>query len=348
MKRYIAVFTVLIMLFSLTVQAEELYTPDEVRSILGSDAYEFVSGGGDILGAVIKVLSSAASKIYPVFFGLCGMLIPACLIRHLCGIGQGDDGVYGMASRLCCCITVFASVKESCFAVKTAMDAMATFMTGMIGVMCTGWGLAGNITLGSRFGASVALCIQCVSFLASYCVMPLTYSCFGLTLGQVLSDKLQISALIDGVKKAGCFLLGASTTLFSFSLGIKTIGASGTDSLLNRGVKFAASSLIPIVGASLAEATSTVVQSMKLIRTLSSAAGMLVILFISLSPIAVLCVNKFALSCGSGLAGMLRLDSEKRLIDGVNSLLTVLLAMLVCSAVVFIVCCGLFMGTDHA
>ncbi len=348
MKRYITVIFFLVAVLSLPVCADELYTPDEVRALLGTDAYEFVSGGGDILAAAVDVISGSLTKIYPVFLSLCGVLIISCLIKYIGGIGNCDSGAYGIASRLCCCIIVFSAVKSSCFAVKTAMDSMAAFMTGMIGVMCTGWGLVGNISLGSKFGASVALGVQCVSFLSSYCVMPMTYSCFGLSLGEVLSDKLQISALISSIKKLTVFLLGTATTLFSFSLGIKTVSAASADTLINRGVKFAAASFIPIVGASLAEATSTVVQSMKMIRTLSSVAAIVVILFTVLSPAAVLCINKLSLSCASGISGMLSLDSEKKLIDGINSLLTVLLAMLICSAVVFVVSCGLFMRTNYA
>ncbi len=350
MKRYSIVIFILLMLSPLPICAAEaeLYTPEQVRELLGTDAYTFISGNGDILTAVTRCMGKALSEIYPIFFSLCGMLALAALIKSIGGVWQDDDGVYGMAGRLSCCLIIFASVKGSCLAVKGALDTMAVFMSSMIGVMCVGWGMSGNIVGGGRFGASVALAVQCVSFISSYCVMPMTYSCFGLTLGSSLSAKAGLESLISGFKKLGVTVLGGATALFSFSLAIRTVGMSGAENAVNNSIKFAAASFIPIVGSALAEATGAVVESMRMIRTFSSVAAMAVILLTALPPIAVLCADKLALSCASGVAGMLSLDAEKKLIDGINSLLTVLIAVTVCSAVVFTVCCALFMKTNYA
>ncbi len=337
-------------LFAVTVHGAdgEFYTPDEVRSLLGADAYSFVNNGGDLLSVIFKTVLSSVSRSYPMFLSLFGALVLASLIKSIGGIWSENGTVYSLAARLCCCIIIFSSVQSSCNAVKTAMDSMAGFMTGMIGIMCIGWGAVGNIVGGGRFGGAVALCVQAVSFVSSYCVLPLTYSCFALSLGNCLSEKAPLSELINSIKKFACTLLGAATLLFSFSLSVISAGSAGADTLAKRGVKFAAASFIPIVGSALAEATSTVMESMKLIRTMSSVAALAVILLIALPPIVVLCADKLALSCASGVAGMMSLDGEKKLIDGINSLLTVLLAATVCSAVVFTVCCALFMKTKYA
>ncbi len=326
----------------------EIYTPDEVRSLLGGDAIEFIKGGGELSDTVSHCLTEAASSAAPMFFGMLGTLVLSAVIRSLGEVWQDDGGVYGTVSRLCCCLLVAASVKNACFAVKTALDTMATFMTSMLGVMCVGWGNIGNITGGAKFASVTALAIQCVSFLSSYCVIPMTYSCFGLTLGAALWEKMNISSLISGIKNTACIFLTGSTVLFSFSLSLRAIGASGADTLVNRTVKFAAASVIPIIGSSLAEASGAVFESMKLIRTTSSLAALVVIFAIALPPLLMLCVDKLALGCASAAASLLSLDREQKLIDGINSLLTVLTAALICCFSLFVVCCGLFMKTRYA
>jgi len=72
-------------------------------------------------------------------------------------------------------------------------------------------------------------------------------------------------------------ILSFSMSIFAGILGISSFASASFDSLAARGVKFAISSSVPVVGGSLSEAMSSVAESAMLLKNATGLGGVLVL-----------------------------------------------------------------------
>ena len=112
-------------------------------------------------------------------------------------------------------------------------------------------------------------------------------------------------------------LLGLSMSLFAGILGISSFAAASFDSLAARGVKFAISASVPVVGGSISEAMSSVAGSAMLLKNAIGLGGV-VVLF---ATIAIPLLKLWALSLAFRLTAAFTAPiSERTLTDTVKKL----------------------------
>ena len=131
-------------------------------------------------------------------------------------------------------------------------------------------------------------------------------------------------------------------TLMSFVLSMQSGIASAADTFAAKTIKFALGSYLPIVGGTVADSFSMVSGSIGVIKQLSGAAGIVVIIIVLLPPLASLLVNRLALGVSGAMAGVLGCDREQTLLKETGSLCTLLLAITVAAAVMYIFALSLF------
>ena len=100
----------------------------------------------------------------------------------------------------------------------------------------------------------------------------------------------EFSALFQKIHRT---LLALSMTLFSGMLAISRFAALSFDSLAARGIKFAVSATVPVVGGSIAEAMSSVAGSATLLKNAVGIAGVLMIFAIFAVPLIKLAAISF-------------------------------------------------------
>ncbi len=352
--KYIIVIPLLIRLicfFPLRAYSSEEYrieTPNEVNELLGKSAEEYVSQGGDIFSVVTQAIKSAFPSLFTSVFSLVGMLAVGAVLNAICSLSDSSSRVYTLASRMCCALMIFDTIKSTCLCTKTAMDTMVTVMSSFLGIMCVSGVGSSQVVSASSHATVVLTVLHLISGLCSRAVMPAVYASFGLSLASALSDTPELYGFINAFKKLAVTLLSAGCGLFSFCLTLQSVALTSLEQAIGRGVRFAASAFIPIIGSSLSEATSYVIEGMKTIRSLSCASALLVLLLVLVVPLCMILCNKLSLGIASLCAGILTLDGERKLIDGINSLLTILLAALLSCFTVLVVSCATFMKFNYA
>ena len=129
---------------------------------------------------------------------------------------------------------------------------------------------------------------------------------------------------------------------FSCVLTFQSIVAKSADSVLFKGVKFALSSIIPVVGSAVGDAVTTVKGSISVIKSSVGTIGAIAVLLIFLFPFCTLWANKVAFELLSSVAGLLGLPREGKFLSEVSSVTGLMMAVISSSTVFFIVAMAIF------
>lgn len=242
-----------------------------------------------------------------------------------------------------CCAAAFSTgykaVSEMLDLGVRAMDAMKIFMAAAVPVL-------GGLTAGS---GGVSRCVLAsTSVIAATGIIEIFINvlipictCMIMLCGvNSLSEDFGFTELEKGLRKFVIWCIGIIMVIFTGLLGIFAVAAGGADNVLGKTAKFMAGSFIPIVGGVVSDTLDTVIACSRLVKSAVGAGGVIALLYITLVPTikiaAVLILYNLTTSLLSPIADRRIL----RLTDGFAAVLKIVLAAVVSSSLMFIVCAG--------
>ncbi len=310
----------------------------------GEEAKKIAMGGGtgfaDILKNVVgmlfselKMSISASAKI---------ILIALCL-GVLANFAPEEERIMNTAfyvSYSVIFIMIIGSFTNAVTVAEDAIRSMNIFVRAAVPVlgglvMASGGAAKAEVVSWSVIGASSAMSAL------SGIVLPAAV--FAAMLGGVnnLSGRFNLGKLSAAIKKAVMWSLGIVMTLFAAVLATKGFAAVNLDATLKRTIKYAASKFVPIVGGVLSETLESVLACTKLVKTAAGGAGIIAVLYICLAPViklvSVLIIYKITSlvitpMCDRRISGV---------VDEMSSALTIIIALVLASGLMFIVCTGM-------
>ena len=245
--------------------------------------------------------------------------------------------------HLCLMFTLLSGVgqalRESMPAVTATEDFMlllVPLLTGLMGfsgspAAALSWGGA-VLAFAEGAGAFFAKCIPAASALG-------TAACAAAN----LNAETDFSGAAKTVCKAVSSVMAFAAGLFSAVLTVKNVIAGAADSVGMKGAKFVVGQGVPIVGGAVAEALNTVAAGLALVRNTAAVFAVIVLFLILLAPVLRLLVWKCVFRLIGTAAGMLGRKRAAELTDSLNSLLSVILAVICFNSAVFIVALALVM-----
>ena len=198
------------------------------------------------------------------------------------------------------------------------------------------------VTSGQAFGsaaycASVIAAGQGVAQTAQKIIVPFLNMFLGISISGGLSPGINLNGFTSFISKAFKWILAFVMTVFTSVLGIKQVLAGSLDNVSGRTVRFALSSFVPVVGSALSEAYRTVSGSVSLLK---SGLGVFVVIAVGVTflPIIINCLLwSLSLKTGKAAAEVMGLNQSAVLLDGIGSVFSVLIAVLLSIAAVFII-----------
>ena len=155
-----------------------------------------------------------------------------------------------------------------------------------------------------------------------------------LALVHAVDANLRTGSLLTTLKKNYTTALSFLMMLLLAMLGAQTTLAARSDTLAMRSAKFAAGTLIPVVGGSVSELLRTVSASVGFLRGTVGICGILLLLLTLLPTLVELLLLRFTWQLAASLADVLGCDGEKKLLEEFASLLGFLVAAVcICSSV---------------
>lgn len=328
--------------------------PPEIRQQVGE--------AGDAQGAVEKynvsyflslIKSAFSDALLPGFKTLSvlmGMVILSSVFRMLSKtVKNGSlETVFSLCCLLCMALTLY-EVQKSVFAlVQSMLDMLSSTMLMMVPVMEAVYLTSGNVTGAAVSGTGINLMITFIQTLYANVLAPCVSVCFLLSITSAVSGNRGVSFMAGALRGIVTGALVLMMTLMTFVLSMQSGIASAADTFAAKTVKFALGSYLPIVGGTVADSFSMVSGSLGVIKQMAGVTGIVVIVIVVLAPLAGLLVNRVALGMTGAVAGVLGCDREQALFRETGSLCTLLLAITIAAAVMYIFALSLFCRTSLA
>ncbi len=253
---------------------------------------------------------------------------------------QSDGGVEEAA--MFAVITLTSGTALKCF--YTAMEcasgvieAMCTFITKIAPMIVMLLMSGGNAVAASAFHPVLSAAVYIITLVCQKCILPLITVSAVLSVVNNMSADLRVSNMIRLVNSTVKWILAAVFTMFTGISAIYGFSAPAMDAVGIKTIKFAAGSLVPVVGGFLSDSLETVIAGAKLAKNAVGTAGIIVLVITVAAPVAKLLAMMLIMKL---TAAAIEPFGDKR-VSGVlwdmSELVTVVLAMVLTVTVMFVV-----------
>lgn len=268
--------------------------------------------GGVILCAVSSMLESELSSVCEAGVGaVFSLLVFSRLGRIFVEVSEGLSALSGF-------FTAFVPIAVGTVA---ASGGVSTALVQHSGMNITLWLLS---TVGNPFFTSVVGFGLAASLLCGF------------------GDDGALS-IARGVKSFFVFCVGTVSAILGATLSLQTVIASAADGAAMRAARYAAAGFIPVVGAAVSGALSTLVSGLTYAKEVIGAGGIAVILITSLSPLLMLLLYRLAIFAASFFAEQCGRGAAARVINATRFSLDSMIALYTTSALVYIIEIVMFM-----
>lgn len=326
------------------------YIDEDTKDLLGGyDADEFIN---DLLSGTVdidmKSLGSKALKfLFRELFQNLGILIKITVLVIICALLKNlqasfmNEGAGQIAFYVC--YIVIVSILLVSFGIVMNMgiriiDTMVGFMYTVVPVLLALLISGGNITAGGILHPVMLMIVETAATIIRNAFVPLIFISTILAIVNNISEKIQLTRLVNLIKQIVSWSLGIILTIFIIAVTMQGSLGAVIDGATQKAAKFAISTFIPIVGKTLSDAADTVIGCTLLIKNAAGFAVMTGILLICIVPLLKI-IALVGLFKAAG--ALLEPISESRIINCINDVAGSMLHIFSLSAAVafmFIIC----------
>ncbi len=295
---------------------------------------------------LVSTLASAVGLRLGDAVGLLTMIlallfVAAILSRLRDGLGGGE--MLGFCLRLAiytALVTSTAGMVRTVQSYFSALDAVSSALLPAMGVL---YALGGNVGEAAASSEIMALFLAVCRYVSTAITPPVCAICMAFALMDALGTRLTLAPLAAQIKKWYTGLLSLVMFLLSLALTAKSVLAGRADSLTMRGVKYAVSNWIPVVGGALGGTLGYVAEGVGLMRSVCGVSGVVVLALTLLPTLVELLLFRAVLQLSATTASILGCDGEGRLLGEMASLHGYLAAAVAISGVMLTLMLALFL-----
>lgn len=279
---------------------------------------------------------------------LTGMSV--CLgIMLLCSLAEGfhvtleKRGISEAVGTMCICTAIIIPLCSTIERAVEVLNGISGFMVLLVPVMTGLMISTGKELTGTSYYTVMMTAGNAVSAVSAKLVSPLMNVFLALTVTSSLSVKMNLGSLCESVYKLAKWALTFVMGIFTAVLSLQTIMTSSMDNVSQKALRFAVSSLVPVVGGALGEALNTFNGSVELLKT---GAGVLVIIASGLiiMPVAAECIvwqfSMFVLASAGDIMG---LNTMTKIFRNVSKAVAMMTGLLFCVLAVLVISTGIIL-----
>lgn len=292
----------------------------------------------EVVNEIVKLAGeNSAGPLKAVISLTALILICSLLSSYKNSLSSELSSSLGIAAVLCATCTAalpaIQVIADMSAVVKTASAFMLAFVPVMVMIMSS----TGHAVSGASYYAMMIGAGEGVGQLSSKVIVPFLNMFLGVSVTASVCPETRLSGISSVISKAVKWILGFVMTVFTAVLSFKQLITASVDDVSTRAVRFTLNSFIPIVGSALSDAYKTVQGSVNLLK---SGLGIFVIISIAFVFLPIILNSLlwiFTLSAGKLFADTLGINQVKNLLEGVSTVLSTLLAIVLCIMSVYII-----------
>ena len=303
-----------------------------------------------IMGKILECIGLELGGALTLFGTLCALLTVNAVFMGASGAFLGRD--LGSAVRFCSSGAIFASVIYSQYShfqsIEMFFDSLGSLMRAMIPIGASLWAMGGNIASASSGGATLYVMLGVSEGLFRTTVTPVCSVMSVLNLCDAMSEEMKTGRMLGAIRKIYSFFLCTVMTVLLSCLAAQTALSASADGTAARAARLVSGSFIPILGGSVGETLRTVASGVGYLKSIFGIGGILMIFSLLLPVCISTLLFRVVFLVSGGIADMLGLASEARLLDGLGEVYGTMLAVITSVAVMFVLSLCIFMQSAVA
>ena len=324
--------------------------PDEASSFLEQNGLNpenpnWVNGltAQNVFSHIWSFLKSGAKKPIAASFAILGVIIVSAALGGM-EIGNASSSVALYATVLSVAATICVPVFSVITACVNAMQGCAVFMMAFIPVFAVIVASSGGAVTSVSMSALLLGAAQAVSFISNFVVIPLLGGFLSISIATSVSPILNRSGIADGIKKLAFWIMSLLTTVFIGILSIQTAVNASADTLATKTAKFIVGSSVPVAGAVLSEALTTVTASIGMLKASVGVYGIVACCVIFLPLLAELIIWKVMLVLNAVVSDLFSLPKISGLLRSVDTVISVIIGIILLTCAMFVISLSIVVG----
>ena len=301
-----------------------------------------------ILKIVLNALLVDFKKLIPILATIFSLAILSNLVGNF--KSKSDKNVGQIVHFVCysaVIILVCSSITTLINITTTTINSMKGQMEVIFPIVLTLMASVGNTVSVGIYQPTVAMLSGLVINVFSYIILPIFLISFVLGVVGNLSNNVKLSKLSSFLNDVFKWVIGFVFTIFTGLMMVKGISAGSFDSVSIRTTKFALKTYVPLVGGYLSDGFNLIMASSVLIKNAVGTAGLLLIFVSIISPVVTILVFKWCLHLVSAFIEPLLDDKISNFLFSVSKSLNMLIASILCVALMYLISVGLLMTTGN-
>ncbi len=290
--------------------------------------------------ALLSAFYGECKRVGEVFFTLLALTLffaAASLMKS--GIGSESMAkIIENALLLVCSHLVYSALSSSLVRVYSYIEDVKNFENGLVPIMTALYFSGGNTATAVSSGAGTGAALIVLDNLCAQTLPMLVRISFALTLINSLGSDLNYAPLIKSIKNVYMTILGFASMILSASISFGTALASSADSVASRTVRYAISSMIPVVGSTVSSTYGTLAASLSAIKSTVGTSSVVALLLITLPIIIYLLLIRFSLNVCASVSEVLGYSRIGKLYSDFRTVYDLSIAAVIfCSLIFFII-----------
>lgn len=315
--------------------------PDSARELMGDisigDSFDFddsvmniVSSGGEQVNGMIKSGLKKAAIILAIVM----------LFAVLNSVSEGQTSKYlTIGAALAITVVSVGDVNSLVGLAKETMDEIALFSKVLLPTMSAALTASGRPLAASSMYIVTTVIADALVTITNSLLMPLVFSYIAVCTANAALGNDTLGRIASLIKWVTTTAMKVIVVAFVAFIGLTGVINGSADSATIKAAKLALSSVIPVVGSLIADASETVVVSAGIIKNSVGVFGVLCVLAITLVPFLEIGVQYLIYKAVAAAAGAIGGGPEVKLLDNISGAMSMILAMAATCAFVITIAC---------
>jgi len=308
---------------------------------------EYTADFSSVFSLILSTLLSGVKSFLPLLGVIMAIAILSNLLSNFKGKGKSLESVVHFVCYSTVIVIVCSQITNLINLTTQTIGQMQQQMELTFPIILTLMASVGNTVSVGIYQPAVAVLTGGIINVFSFFIIPLFIISFVLNIVGNLSNNIKLSKLSSLLNDIFKWTIGGIFTVFTGVLMIKGISAGSFDSMSIRTAKFAIKTYIPIVGGFLSDGFNYLIASSVLIKNSVGVAGLFILFLSIIYPVLTILAYKWCLQLISSVLEPLMDSKISSFLFGVSKALNVLIASILCVALMFIISTALLITTGN-
>ena len=315
---------------------------DKLKCVISG---EYIEDSQSFFSAVLGIFWEGLKDYMPIIASIISISILGGMVSNLKPMTNGKSigNIIHFVTYGIVIIFLGTSLVQIIKITTTTLTTIKNMYDGIFPILLTLLTAVGGTVSVGIYQPAIALISNLVVSLITCVLLPMFIFSMVFSIVGNLSNNIKLDKFVSFLQSAFKWTIGLCFTIFLGFVSIQGVMAGAVDGLSIRTAKYAIKSYVPIVGGYVSDGLSIIMASSVLIKNAIGGVGLFLLLSTIISPVLNLVIFMFSLKFMSAIIEPIGDKKSANFISDLSKSLSLLVALLVAVAFMYLVLTGLIM-----